>query len=79
MLIYDVLCTRCDIRYESCYHIIPSCLWTRSVWWHVFRWLKIPIVVEAVTVGQILEHIKEQVASKRWKKVVQMVVFGGFG
>ncbi|KAJ0941167.1 putative RNA-directed DNA polymerase [Helianthus annuus] len=72
----DVFCSRCGLREETSDHIFTDCLWAKCVWWNVYRWIRIPVLCQAVTVGDILNHIMAQVGSKRWKKAVHMVALG---
>ncbi|MFS7907223.1 hypothetical protein Hanom_Chr01g00068751 [Helianthus anomalus] len=76
MPIPNILCSRCCLAEESTDHIFVNCLWARSVWWNVFRWLKITTIYDDSSVNNLLEHVNAQVGSKRWKKMPQMVTFG---
>ncbi|KAJ0616096.1 putative RNA-directed DNA polymerase [Helianthus annuus] len=76
IFVSDVNCNRCGLAEESCNHIFARCIWARSVWWNVFRWLKIPVHCDANDVAEILKHVQTQVGSKKWKKVVHLVALG---
>ncbi|KAJ0915820.1 putative reverse transcriptase zinc-binding domain-containing protein [Helianthus annuus] len=64
MLIPSILCSRCGIAEESTDHVFVNCLWARSVWWNVFRWLKITTTYDDTSVNSLLEHVYAQVGSK---------------
>ncbi|KAJ0493650.1 putative reverse transcriptase zinc-binding domain-containing protein [Helianthus annuus] len=68
--ISDVKCSRCTLRDETSDHISAECLWAKSVWWNVYRWVMIPILNDGLSVTQILNHFQSQIGSKRRKRVV---------
>ncbi|XP_021986463.1 uncharacterized protein LOC110882867 [Helianthus annuus] len=69
----EVKCSRCSLRDETTDHMLADCIWARSVWWNVCRWVKILILAEDASVAQILNHFQSQIGSKRWKWVVHLV------
>ncbi|XP_021995362.1 uncharacterized protein LOC110892511 [Helianthus annuus] len=68
--------SRCGMAEESCNHIFFYCIWARSVWWNILRWMKIPILCNARSVWEIVAHVTAQVGSKRWRKTVHLVTLG---
>ncbi|KAJ0433682.1 putative reverse transcriptase zinc-binding domain-containing protein [Helianthus annuus] len=76
VVIQSNICSRCGLEPETSDHIFVKCIWARSVWWCVFRWMRIPVLCEIDSVSHILEYIATQIGSKTWKKIVHMVVLG---
>ncbi|XP_022031873.1 uncharacterized protein LOC110932929 [Helianthus annuus] len=71
--VLEVKCSRCSLRDEMTDHMLADCIWARSVWWNLCRWVKIPILTEDISVAQILNHFQSQIGSKRWKRAVHLV------
>ncbi|XP_021986661.1 uncharacterized protein LOC110883138 [Helianthus annuus] len=74
----SVVCSRYGFQDETSDHIFASCLLARVVWWHVFKWVRIPVLTECNSVSHITDHISGQIGAKTWKKTLQLVAFATF-
>ncbi|MFS7930377.1 putative reverse transcriptase zinc-binding domain-containing protein [Helianthus anomalus] len=70
----DGSCSRCGLGLEDQDHIFSGCLWARSIWWNILRWLRISFPVEIVKISDMLDFINNQPGGVKWKRVVYTVV-----
>ncbi|XP_022007599.1 uncharacterized protein LOC110906834 [Helianthus annuus] len=67
-------CSRCGLGLEDPDHIFIGCLWARSIWWNILRWMRISFPMEIGNISDMLEFIKNQPGGDIWKRVVYTVV-----
>ncbi|XP_022041663.1 uncharacterized protein LOC110944308 [Helianthus annuus] len=68
----NLVCDRCGLYNEDTNHILVGCLWARTTWWHVCRWIDIQFPVAAESVKEILVYMQSQIGSRRWKKIINV-------
>ncbi|XP_035835675.1 uncharacterized protein LOC118483962 [Helianthus annuus] len=69
----DTLCPRCGISDEDPNHIFANCIWSRSLWWNVFVWLRLKPPPEFARLDNILEDLQNNPGCKKWKRIVYTV------
>ncbi|KAJ0825109.1 hypothetical protein HanRHA438_Chr17g0799581 [Helianthus annuus] len=67
------MCDRCGYELESPDHIFVSCLFARCIWWNIFRWIKVPMPPECISLGDLLESLQNTPGSQKWKRIVHTV------
>ncbi|XP_022003880.1 uncharacterized protein LOC110901356 [Helianthus annuus] len=65
-------CVRCGYVEESVDHLLAGCIMARSIWWHLFVWVKIPMPPNLNTLNDIFEVLKSAPGCKKWKKIVHI-------
>ncbi|KAJ0668540.1 putative RNA-directed DNA polymerase [Helianthus annuus] len=67
------LCTRCGTSEESVEHLISGCTLSKSVWWNILVWLKLPVNGDLSSCEKIMAYANGLNGSTDWKKTVKMV------
>jgi hypothetical protein len=73
--IQDISCCRCQSAVEDNKHLLLGCIWAKAIWWHILRWLRIPPSHIPDDVSDLGSFHKGLIGSKKWKQLVQVVVF----
>ncbi|KAJ0890157.1 putative reverse transcriptase zinc-binding domain-containing protein [Helianthus annuus] len=68
-LLYD----RCGYGIEDPDHIFVSCLLARSVWWNIFRCIRVSLPPNITKLSEILKTLRSSPGAKKWKKLVHVV------
>ncbi|KAJ0808570.1 hypothetical protein HanPI659440_Chr01g0004851 [Helianthus annuus] len=66
------MCARCGYGIESPDHLFAACMLARSVWWHVFVWVRVPMPPNLNTTKEIIEVLTSSPGAKRWKRLVRL-------
>ncbi|MFS7979538.1 putative reverse transcriptase zinc-binding domain-containing protein [Helianthus anomalus] len=69
----DTTCSRCGFAYKDLDHIFASCIWSTSLWWNVFVWLRLKRLARYDTLKEILADLLENPGSKVWKRLVYTI------
>ncbi|XP_021986263.1 uncharacterized protein LOC110882587 [Helianthus annuus] len=71
--IQNSICLRCDEQVESVEHLVCKCSSSKSIWWNILAWVKVPASVVFGSCLEVLEFIEVRIGSKVWKKVLNMI------
>ncbi|KAJ0842900.1 putative reverse transcriptase zinc-binding domain-containing protein [Helianthus annuus] len=69
----DTVCPRCGISEEDANHIFANCLWTRSLWWNIFVWMKLKPPDSFNSLKDIIEDLMKCPGSKTWRRLVYTI------
>ncbi|KAJ0575382.1 putative reverse transcriptase zinc-binding domain-containing protein [Helianthus annuus] len=51
----NILCDRCGYSIEDTNHVFANCLWSRSIWWQICVWMRIPVPSNLSSLKGIVE------------------------
>ncbi|KAM0021110.1 putative reverse transcriptase zinc-binding domain-containing protein [Helianthus debilis subsp. tardiflorus] len=71
--ISNPLCSRCEAQVESVDHMCIDCTMSKSVWWNILAWVKLPVATNFGSSKETLEYAKGRKGFKDWKKVINLI------
>ncbi|XP_021975217.1 uncharacterized protein LOC110870339 [Helianthus annuus] len=68
------VCCRCDAYDESVEHLVLSCTMSKSIWWNILAWVKLPVSTQLGSSKELLKQVDSWKGSKVWKKVINLIL-----